>query len=250
MVGDHAPLILMIEDDRDTSRMLSTFLKMDGFRVEQAYDGKEGLEKAEEVNPDLIVLDIIMPGMGGLEVMNEMRSNPKTSSIPIIFLSGVGDESVIVQCLKGADDYVTKPFRPLELEERIKKVLERKKAEGEMPGTATLSEERLAVEIGNDTFLVPLEDVLYFEAQRKYCFVYTNARRYLIGKSISELESKLSSSPWFLRVHRSYIVNLNHVIKLTRTKEGNAILHVGGEGAHAIAVSKSYYPQVKERLGL
>ena len=117
--------ILVIDDDRDMLKMLEAMLVLDGFSVSLCSDPDKGLATAAEELPDLILLDMVMPRKSGLEVMMEIRSSPATSRIPILFLSAVGEEAVVVKALKGADDYVIKPFKTLELEARILKILER-----------------------------------------------------------------------------------------------------------------------------
>ena len=231
--------------------MLNRILTLDGFDVSLAAGGEEGLRAAGDLNPDIVVLDVMMPGKNGLEVMREMRENKRTRDIPILFLSAVSDESVVVQGLKGADDYVLKPFKTLELERRIKNILERSGRAGARPvGGGPAAGERLPVQISSETHLIPMDDILYLEAKGKYCYVYTRDRRYLTGNSVGELEQRFSGKTSFLRVHRSFIVNIKHVNKITRDKRGNTVLAVGGEGGAAVKVSSSYYAAVKERLGV
>ena len=101
--------------------MLEYNLKKEGFRTASAYDGEEGLEKAHSEHPDLIILDLMLPGMDGLEVCKSLISENKTSGIPIIMLTAKAQESdKIVGLELGADDYVTKPFSPRELLARVK----------------------------------------------------------------------------------------------------------------------------------
>jgi DNA-binding response OmpR family regulator len=107
-------------------------LSQAGFDVSTAADGAEALKKAREVRPDLIVLDVMLPEMSGLEVCKVLRRDPATAAVPIILLTAKAAEVDRVVGLEiGADDYVTKPFSPRELVLRIKKILERgERAEG------------------------------------------------------------------------------------------------------------------------
>jgi two-component system response regulator MtrA len=117
------PLILIIDDDLELTALVRTMLSKDGYEVEIANDGQSGLEKLEQLQPDLILLDIMMPGMDGWAVCQQIRER---SDSPIIFLSALGAERDIVRGLKsGADDYVPKPFRRDELLARIEAVLRR-----------------------------------------------------------------------------------------------------------------------------
>jgi DNA-binding response OmpR family regulator len=119
--------ILVVDDEKNIVQLARLYLDKEGFQVESAYDGEQALEKAKAVRPDLIILDIMMPGMDGLSVAKELR---KTSNVPIIILTARGDDvDRIVGLELGADDYVTKPFNPRELVARVKAVLRRARQE-------------------------------------------------------------------------------------------------------------------------
>lgn len=114
----------MVDDEPAIVKLVSMNLEMDGFEVISAYDGVEALAKAREENPDLIILDLMMPGLDGIEVCRALR---KTDALtPIMFLTVKDDEVDKVLGLEmGADDYVTKPFSPRELVARVKAMLRR-----------------------------------------------------------------------------------------------------------------------------
>jgi DNA-binding response OmpR family regulator len=118
-----ANTILVVDDEKNIVQLARLYLSNEGFRVEEAHDGKQALEKARALSPDLIVLDLMMPEMDGLTVCKEIR---KTSSVPVIILTARNDDvDKIVGLEIGADDYVTKPFNPRELVARVKAVLRR-----------------------------------------------------------------------------------------------------------------------------
>ncbi len=118
--------ILIIEDDKDIVELLKHYLERENFALKDALDGFAGLEKAKAENFDLIILDIMLPEMDGLEVCKELRADPKTAAIPIIMLTAKTEETdKIVGLELGADDYVTKPFSPKELVARVKALLRR-----------------------------------------------------------------------------------------------------------------------------
>ena len=115
--------ILVADDEASIRRILETRLKMVGYEVITAADGEEALEAFQKHNPDLIILDVMMPKMDGYGVTREVRRN---SDVPIIILTALGDVSERITGLElGADDYVVKPFSPKELEARVKAVLRR-----------------------------------------------------------------------------------------------------------------------------
>jgi len=123
--------ILVVDDEKNIVQLARLYLNNEGFRVESASDGKQALEKAKSVRPDLIVLDIMMPEMDGLTVCKELR---KTSNVPVIILTARGDDiDRIIGLEIGADDYMAKPFNPRELVARVKAVLRRAQGEREVP---------------------------------------------------------------------------------------------------------------------
>lgn len=120
--------ILTVEDDRNIQKLLSMNFSQEDFQVLQAFDGVDGLNKALEFMPDLIILDINLPKMDGVEVCKKLKGNEATRHIPIIMLTVRKDEiDRIVGFEIGADDYVTKPFSVRELILRVEAVLRRKK---------------------------------------------------------------------------------------------------------------------------
>ena len=115
--------VLIVDDDRDIARLAEIYLKNEGYSVLQAQDGVEALAVIDRVPVDLIVLDIMMPRMDGMEFCRQVRSG---SQVPILMLSAkVQDMDKITGLMTGADDYMTKPFNPLELNARVKGLLRR-----------------------------------------------------------------------------------------------------------------------------
>lgn len=122
----HAGVILMVEDEATVQDVARLYLEKEGFRVVSAFDGEEALEQVRAVNPDLVILDIMLPRKDGWSVCREIR---RQTAVPIIMLSAKGEEYDRVLGLElGADDYVTKPFSPRELVARVKAVLRRSNA--------------------------------------------------------------------------------------------------------------------------
>jgi len=118
--------VLIIEDEKNILELIKYNLEKEGFKVIAASEGDTGLLKAREYQPNLIILDLMLPGMDGLDVCKTLRQNAKTASIPVIMLTARGEEVDKVLGLElGADDYITKPFSPRELSARIKAVLRR-----------------------------------------------------------------------------------------------------------------------------
>jgi class 3 adenylate cyclase len=120
-------LVLIADDNADNRQLLSDIIASIGHEALTAFDGPEALSLVEARQPDLIILDVNMPGMSGFEVCNQLKANPATAGIPILMLTALGTEEHKVKGLVlGADDYLTKPFNPRELVERIKTRLRQK----------------------------------------------------------------------------------------------------------------------------
>jgi len=141
--------ILVIEDDPDIALSLRLKLERDGgFTVETAGDGSAGMRSAIDRPPDLVLLDVNLPGMDGFEVCRNLRKNPATSATPVIMLTARIDESDRISGLDlGADDYITKPFSPKEALARIRAVLRR--SERADAGPDALADGALRIDIGS-----------------------------------------------------------------------------------------------------
>ena len=156
--------IIIVEDERDMADLVASRLKRELFEVEVAYDGPGGLDRIRAKPPDLVLLDIMLPGMSCTEVLRELRSDPRTTSVPVVMLTARGDESDIVVGLQlGADDYVTKPFSMSVLLARISAVLRRTDAAPAgksvlTAGAVRVDQERHRVEVnGRTVSLTPTE---------------------------------------------------------------------------------------------
>jgi len=118
--------ILIIEDEKDIRELLQLYLKREGYDVHIAKDGETGLRKASQERFDLVLLDLMLPQLDGLEICRSLRSRPQTAGLPIIMITAKAEESDrIVGLEMGADDYITKPFSPREVLARIKAIFRR-----------------------------------------------------------------------------------------------------------------------------
>ena len=117
--------ILVVDDEEDVVEVISHFLVQEGYQVQQAYDGEEALEQATP-ETDLVILDIMLPGLDGYEVCKRLRSRAETEQIPIIFLSAkIEEEDQVKGLMMGGDDYLTKPVSPQVILAHVKAVLRR-----------------------------------------------------------------------------------------------------------------------------
>jgi phosphate regulon transcriptional regulator PhoB len=124
--------VLVVEDEPDIRRLVVLHLERDGFRCRTATTGPEALREVQKATPDLVVLDLMLPDLDGLEVCRQLRGDRRTAAVPIIMLTAKSDEVDRVVGLEvGADDYVAKPFSPKELVARVRAVLRRARSTDE-----------------------------------------------------------------------------------------------------------------------
>lgn len=118
--------IVVIEDEPDILEVVQYNLTREGYKVTAAKSGDDGLARVRKENPDLVLLDLMLPGIDGLEVCRRLQADPVTAPIPVVMVTAKGEESDVVTGLSlGADDYITKPFSPKELVARVRAVLRR-----------------------------------------------------------------------------------------------------------------------------
>ncbi|GAA5522701.1 phosphate regulon transcriptional regulatory protein PhoB [Fodinibius salicampi] len=168
--------ILVVDDEKDLLDLIEYNLKKEGFDVLKAEDGQEGIEVARKHQPDLILLDIMMPKMDGLEVVERIRDDRQLKRIPVIFLTARGDEKTEIEGLdKGGDDYITKPISTTKLISRIKAVLRRfeetaiEDQDKINVHDITIDKDRYIVTQADEEFQLPRKEfeLLYFLASRK-----------------------------------------------------------------------------------
>ncbi len=159
-----ADRILIVDDDRQIVRLVQAYLEQSGYEVITAYDGETALHTIRHDRPDLVVLDLMLPGQDGWEITRLLRADPTLSGIPIIMLTArVEDTDKILGLELGADDYVTKPFNPRELVARVRAVLRRTRGGESQPrllrvGDLVLDPDRHEVTLqGRPVELTPTE---------------------------------------------------------------------------------------------
>ena len=139
--------ILVVDDDKHIAELISLYMMKDGYETEEVYDGREAIKVTESFQPDLILLDLMLPGMDGYQVCTEIRKN---SRVPIIMLTAKGETFDKVLGLElGADDYIVKPFDPKELVARVKAVLRRYESKAEEADKNVLKFGGLEINLSN-----------------------------------------------------------------------------------------------------
>ena len=146
--------VLVVDDEEDILELLKFNLSREGYQVTCATSGEQALRLVRSENPDLIVLDLMLPGIDGLEVTRRLKNDPDTKNLPIIMLTAKGEEADIVTGLElGADDYITKPFSPRILLARVRAVL-RRKIKGQLEETSVLRIHDLEIDPGRHEVLL------------------------------------------------------------------------------------------------
>jgi len=162
--------ILVVEDDQDIAQLVGRYLDKAGFITEIVSSGRDALTTIGARPPDLVVLDLMLPQIDGLEICRAVRANRKVSAVPIIMLTARGEESDRIVGLElGADDYVAKPFSPNELVARVRALLRRAARGGASPdrtttyGPIAVDRERHLVSIGGDEVTLTAKEFLLLE---------------------------------------------------------------------------------------
>jgi two-component system KDP operon response regulator KdpE len=212
------PRVLVVDDEVQLRRALRRSLEGHGYDVREAEDGEQGLREFESFKPDAVLLDLMLPGMSGVEVCRELR---KTSQIPVIVLSVIGDERTKIEALdSGADDYVTKPFGMGELLARLRVALRRGSSDRLQQGAVSIEgltidvERRVVTLNGEELHLTPTEYSLlkYLAMNAGRVLTHPMILRavwgaefaddtHLLRTYINQLRRKLSDSPG----HPTYI---------------------------------------------
>jgi two-component system alkaline phosphatase synthesis response regulator PhoP len=218
--------ILVVEDEKNIAELITYNLERDGHRVKVATDGKKALEVIEREMPDLVILDLMLPKIDGLEVLRQIRSNPKAVLLPVIVLTAKTQEADRVVGLElGADDYVTKPFSMRELLARVKAVLRRSEQKSPQPvwrcGQLYVDWERRVVKVGAKAVEVTPKE---FELLR--CLVQADGRVCSREALLNKIWGYDRAEEIQTRTVDIHISQLRHKLK----SEGQRILTVTGVG--------------------
>lgn len=151
MAAEH---ILVVDDEEDILELVSYNLSKAGYRVSRAATGEEAIKAARARTPDLVLLDLMLPGVDGFEVCNTLKRDPRTANVPVVMLTARGEEPDIVAGLEmGADDYITKPFSPRVMLARVRAVL-RRRTKAPAEETAVIKLKDLVVHPGRHEVVV------------------------------------------------------------------------------------------------
>lgn len=238
--------ILVVEDEPLISEMVAKSLKLEGYTVVVAQTGDDGLSKAKEIKPDLVLLDVLLPKLDGWEILTRLRDDPRCKDIPIIMLTALTDEKSKVQGLRGgADDYVTKPFSALELMARVEAVL--KRADRAAPRGSTQSQ--VPVRKGDKIYLIDMDDINFIDVRRDCTYLHTDNDHFLAGNTMTEFENILDPRKFF-RAHRGYIVNLRKIREIIKVGTSSFELTMNDPEHSKIPMSRRQTSELKKLLNI
>jgi DNA-binding LytR/AlgR family response regulator len=237
------PTILVVDDSPELVRGVTTLLTNAGYRVVSLPNGSRVTETLALERPDLVVLDVMMPGVDGWEALRRIRENPANDGVRVMMLTAKGTEDAKVQGFTlGADDYLSKPFSIREFRCRVDALLRRTSSD------AASEPARIHVVADSGIDFVQAQDVYYVEGIRNYTYVHTYDARFLSRNTLGGVEDMCL--PGFMRVHRSYVVRLGGVSGVRRASKSSFKLVLDDAEDTEIPVSRRLVADVKERLGL
>ncbi len=234
--------ILLVDDSTELVRGLTKLLENDGFKVVSLPSGATVAETVAMHEPDLVVLDVMMPVVDGWEALRRIRENPAYERLPIMMLTAKGTEDAKVKGFTlGADDYLAKPFSVREFRCRVEALLRRTRS------TEDTDRDRLPVVAESGTQFVEVNAIVYIEGVRNYTYLHTFDTRFLGRMSLGAIEAK--ELPDFMRVHRSFIVRLSAVKGYHWASKSSFKLVLNNSQGTTIPVSRKLVTEVKRRIG-
>ena len=251
--------ILVIEDDHALQAVLSDILENEGYKVFFAPNGKAGIQLAKEILPDLIICDIMMPGMDGYSVKSSLSEDMSTALIPFIFLSALVEKKNIRQGMElGADDYLTKPFKIDEVvnavkirfkkQELLKESTERTDNEKEKLNAAKINDNgHVIIEVKNQPKLIHINKISCITAFSEYTYVYIGGNEKIIVRRLLKKWEEILPESIFLRIHRSTIINLNQVEKVEKWFNNSFAIFIK-DFPEPFVVSRRYSTNLKAKL--
>jgi DNA-binding LytR/AlgR family response regulator len=250
--------ILIIEDDAAVSQNISTLLEEENYNVIKASNGFKGIDKAITEKPDLIICDIMMPGLDGYKVKEELNSNESTFDIPLLFLTAKTEiEDLRHGMGLGADDYLFKPFKAVDLLGIIKLRLNKKKriiaklieqnSSQNTEDNHLRNDDSILLNLGFKSKFVKINLITSIQASSQYSNIVLNdGQFFLFRKSLNYWENLLPKNI-FIRIHRSTIVNINHVVKIEKTQNNSQMIYINGN-SEPFVLSRRYSAKLTEKI--
>jgi DNA-binding LytR/AlgR family response regulator len=242
--------VLVIDDDPSVVDVVRMGLEADGMKVLGAGDGAEGASVLAHEHVDVVVLDIMMPGVDGWMTLMEIRNNPVIADTPVIMLTAKTQDLAKIHAFRqGVQQYVTKPFNVAELAARVESLATgRRRVQQNAVGGGEAEFRKLAVRKGGRTVLLNIDDIVYLSARNKSTYAHTFENQYLVDLTLGDLEARLSRES-FSRVHRSFLVNLNRVKEILRVDGCYVVVAADRDETH-VPVARRQARAFREAVGI
>ncbi|PJA97407.1 MAG: hypothetical protein CO129_01480 [Ignavibacteriales bacterium CG_4_9_14_3_um_filter_34_10] len=247
--------ILVIEDDKAVLDNISIILEEEGYLVHTATNGETGIEKANEIIPDLIICDISMPLKDGYQVLESLSKNKTTKRIPFVFLTAkVEKEDFRKGMALGADDYIFKPFTIDDLLNSVKLRIEKREDENQEYLNREKSE-KLLYEIDDKILIkfnkviqnICIKDLKFLKSKTPYILIKCRSgKSTLLRDTLDKWELKLPTK-LFLRIHRNAIINMDFISKIEKFSASSYIIHLQDE-SEPFVISKRYAARIKDKF--
>lgn len=247
----HENRVLIVDDDATNLTYVSEILEKESYRIETADSGEKGLEIAERFKPDLVLLDVAMPGIDGYEVCRRLRSHRELSHTKILFLSAKVHMNEKLKGYKvGGDDYITKPFDDNEVKAKIRVFLRLQYEENKQRSEETVPDDKLLsvfYKLKQD-----INNIVYVKSDSPYCRIFSNSIKnepYRLRATIQVIEDFFKGKD-LIRVHRSYLINPKKILSVNKQKNNEyKLLMKDSEGRIAmVPVGRSYHGRLKAAL--
>ncbi len=241
-MSDDRQKIMLVEDDVELVRGLGRLLESEGYAFVPVTASMHALPVALREQPDLVVLDVMMPGADGWEVLRRIRSSAALADTPVMMLTAkTAIEDRVFGLMSGADDYLTKPFALREFRARVAALLRRGAIS---PRSGGLRRMPVIAETGHA--FVDIDDVLHIEGMRNHSRVFTENGTFDSRMSLAQIEERAGAN--LMRVHRSHIVNLD-TVRGCHWATKSAFVVSFRDGSE-VPVSRTLVADVRARLGL
>lgn len=242
--------IIVIEDDPFLIENIEIILEAEGFKVFTAENGRKALKLIEEIVPDVIVSDIMLPDMNGFDILKHVRNTPEVSDLPFLFLTARTDHKDLRLGMNlGADDYLIKPFNAAELIEAIHarlNLIQLRKEPAAAPEAKGLRQsDNIFVKDAKGIVNLNIQDIVCIRAFGEYSEIATaKGKKHTVKKLLKEWEVTLPSES-FIRVHRSAIINIKHILKIEDWFNHSLSIYMLG-CKEPIISSRRYTTRIKE----
>ena len=216
--------IVVIEDDNSILENLISLLEVEGFEVYPAEMGAEGIKLIKEFNPDLILCDVMLPDTDGYQILNSLKSDPATSTIPFVFLTAKAEMKDLRSGMNlGADDYLTKPYDAKELIAVVNTRIARNYSEQQnetvsesIPVTPLSADDIIFVRVNDEVKKLAVKSIVVIQADAEYTILFLeDGAKIHLRKLIKSWEEILPEN-FFVRVHKSTIINLSFLLKIEK----------------------------------